>query len=333
MSEDRQTARTEREAADWFSRMSQTRVDNEDLDAFAAWRRDPDNLAAYNRIEDISRAARAMKDDPDLQAAARAAATRSRGWRGRLAGLLARPYRRWATGLALTGAVAAAAIGWLAFTAPTYSTAVGEQLTARLDDGSRVQLNTDTQLRVRFDKGVRRVELLRGQAFFEIAHDTARPFIVSAGAARVRAIGTKFDVRRDQGDIRVTLAEGRVAVSDRQVATQDWVLSPGQSLSLRKNATSARPTLVDVPVVTAWTTGHLTFRDVTLANAVSEINRYSRSKVVLGPGAPADRRINGVFEAGDTDEFIAAVSALYGLRGERRLDGRIELRSADPPPA
>jgi transmembrane sensor len=327
------TRRTEREAADWFSRMNQTRVENEDLAAFAEWRRDPDNLAAYNRMEDISRAVRAMKDDPDMQAAAREAATRPLGWRDWLAGFLARPGGRWGTGLALAGAVAASTIAWLALTAPTYSTAVGEQFSARLEDGSRVQLNTDTRLRVRFSGGERRVELQRGEAFFEVAHDGDRPFIVAAGSAQVRAIGTRFDVRRDDGEVRVTLAEGRVAVRDDKAATTGWTLSPGQSLALGPRATGATPTTIDVPAATAWTTGRLSFRDVTLADAVSEINRYSRSKIVLGPGAPADRKINGVFATGDTDEFVAAVTALYALKSVRRLDGRLELRSADAAPA
>jgi len=327
------TRRTEREAADWFSRMNQPRVENEDLEAFAEWRRDPGNLAAYNRMEDISRAVRAMKDDPDLQAAARTAATRPRGWRDRLAGALARPVRRWGAGLALAGAVAASTVAWFAFTAPTYSTAVGEQFSARLEDGSRVQLNTDTKLRVRFSAGERRVELQRGQAFFEVAHDSGRPFIVAAGPAQVRAIGTRFDVRRDQDAVRVTLAEGRVAVRDDKVSAGAWTLSPGQSLALDPRATGATPTSVDVPAATAWTTGRVSFRDVTLADAVAEINRYSRGKIVLGPGAPAERKINGVFATGDTDEFVAAVSALYGLKSVRRLDGRLELRSADAAPA
>jgi transmembrane sensor len=131
----------------------------------------------------------------------------------------------------------------------------------------------------------------------------------------------------------VTLAEGRVAVRDDKVASAGWTLSPGQSLELGARAAGAKPTAVDVPATTAWTTGRLRFRDVTLADAVSEINRYSRSKIVLGPGAPADRKISGVFATGDTDEFVAAVTALYALKSVRRLDGRLELRSADAAPA
>ncbi len=333
MIDDRQgTRRVEREAADWFSRLNQTRVENEDLAAFAEWRRDPLNLAAYNRIEDISRAVRGLADDPEIQGATHEARARPAERRARWAVFRLSP-KVWGPTLGLAGVVAASAIGWLALTAPTYSTAVGEQFSARLDDGSRVQLNTDTRLRVRFTGGARRVDLLRGQAFFEVAHDTQRPFIVAAGSTQVRAVGTKFDVRRDPGEVRVTLAEGKVAVRDSSGGGKDWMLAPGQSLDLGARAKMTRPTLVDVPATTAWTTGRLTFRDVTLADAVTEINRYTREKIVLGAGAPADRKVSGVFPTGDTGDFVAAVTALYGLKTLRRPDGGLELTATREPAA
>lgn len=332
MLEDRQGARVEREAADWFSRLSQTRVENEDLTAFAEWRRDPMNLAAYNRIEDISRAVRGLADDPEIMAATREARARPPERRDRWAFPRLKP-RAWGPVLGLAGVVAASLIGWLALTAPTYSTAVGEQLNARLDDGSRVRLNTDTRLRVRFTGGVRRVELLRGQAFFEVAHDTRRPFIVAAGATQVRAVGTKFDVRRAPGDVRVTLAEGKVAVHDGSAGGTDWMLVPGQSLDLGARAKLTRPTSVDVPATTAWTTGYVAFQDVSLADAVTEINRYTRQKIILGAGVPADRRVSGVFPTGDTGDFVAAVTKLYGLKASPRLGGGLELSTAREPAA
>lgn len=333
MIEDRQGARqVDREAADWFSRLSQTRIENEDLAAFAEWRRDPLNLAAYNRIEDISRAVRGLADDPEIQAAAREARARPPERRDRRAVLRLSP-KAWGPTLGLAGVVAASLIGWLIVTAPTYSTAVGEQVSARLEDGSRVQLNTDTRLRVRFTGGVRRVELLRGQAFFEVAHDTARPFIVAAGSTEVRAVGTRFDVRREPGEVRVTLAEGKVAVHDRAGGGRDWTLTPGQSLDLGVRAKLTGPTTVDVPATTAWTTGRLAFHDVTLADAVTEINRYTRDKIVLGAGVPADRKVSGVFPTGDTGDFLAAVTTLYGLKTTVRPGGGLELSASREPAA
>jgi transmembrane sensor len=322
-------SRAQREAADWFSRLMDTRIENEELEAFAAWRRDPDNLAAYNRIDDISRLARSLKNDPEMRAVAQAAHARGKK-RFRLADLWRRPNLTWPAALAMASLLLVAAVGWK-MTSPTYSTPVGRQLEARLADGSRVQLNTDTAIKVRFAKGVRSVELLRGQAFFDVAHDPSHPFVVTAGDTEVRAIGTRFDVRRETGRVQVMLAEGKVAVQERGQTPVAWTLSPGQALTTGRQQRAIAPAAADVSAATAWTSGKVTFRDTPLSEAVREINRYSRDKIILGPDAPADGRINGIFSIGKPDEFVTAVSALYDLRSDRRLNGDTELRGPAPP--
>lgn len=315
----------EREAADWYSRMLNPPVENEELAAFEAWRREPANLAAYNRLEDIGRLALSLRDDPDLRAVAAQARQRhakSRPWYARL--LATRP-RQWGAGLAFAGVTAAAGFTWM-LVAPTYETAIGQQRQTVLADGSRVTLNTDTALKVRFDGKIRRVELLRGQAFFDVAHDAAKPFIVAAGDTEVRAIGTRFDVRREASAVKVVLAEGRVLVQEAGFQTATWTLKPGQSVTTSANLQGERPVPVDVAVDTSWTSGQLTFRGTSLAQAIDEVNRYSRDKVVLGADTPADARINGIFPVGKPDEFVTAMTTLYGLHAERRKDGAIELR-------
>ncbi|OYX92031.1 MAG: hypothetical protein B7Y78_11040, partial [Caulobacter sp. 35-67-4] len=279
------TRRVDDEAAGWFVRMNQLPVETSDLEAFFAWRQQPENLQAYNRIEDISRSVRDLAHDADLQAVARQAAV-GPTWRQRWAGLLAPRSRAWGGALAMAGVLAAAAMAWLTLSPPTYSTAVGEQFATQLTDGSRVRLNTETLVRVHFKDGERNVELVRGQAFFEVAHDAARPFVVTADTTRVRAIGTRFDVRRTDADVRVTLTEGRVEVRDKARPGSDWRLDPGQTLAVG-GTLAPTPVQADVATVTGWTTGRLTFRDMTLADAVAEMNRYSRDKIVLGAGAPS----------------------------------------------
>lgn len=320
----KEPTQVEREAVEWFTRLLTPPVENEELDAFEAWRRDPDNLAAYNRVEDISRLALSLKDDPDIRAVAAAARTKrpvappspTSQRQGRF---------RWTIGLAATGLLAASAIIWKT-TQPTFQTPVGRQLTTRLSDGTRVQLNTDTALKVVFDGKVRRVELRRGEAFFDVAHDPVHPFIVVAGSTEVRAIGTRFDVRRDHEAVKVVLAEGRVAVTDGGGAKARWTLSPGQSVTTGKAETRRPPARADVATATGWTEGRVRFHATPLADAVVEINRYSREKVVLGPGAPADALVNGDFPIGKPEEFVSGVTTLYGLKTVRRLDGSTELR-------
>ena len=313
--EDRQA---EREAADWYARLSRTPVETEDLEAFYAWRRDPRNDAAYKRMEDIGRAVRELRGDPDMAAAARAARDRGATKRRRES---RRKVVAFSIGGLMTAAACVAGVTILLRAPRTFDTDVGQMTVVRLEDGSRLSLNTDSRVRVRFTKGERHVELVRGQAFFEVAHDTTRPFLVSSGSTEVRAVGTQFDVRADGSNlVRVVLAEGRVAVRDDD---RKWTLEPGQGIALGADPRSAHPTSVDVTALTSWREGRLIFEDVPLRDAVAEINRYSKTKLVLGAGVPASRRVSGRFETGDVNDFINAVTLAYGLRASKPENGQI----------
>ncbi len=324
----RSSARTTREATDWLDRLNTPPHETEELEAFSAWRANPENRAEYERLEDIKRAMTTLRDDPDMRQAAAEALERGAARRKRHAPLALRP-RLLVGGLA--AACLVAAIGVFALRMPTYSTGVGETFSATLEDGSRVQLNTDSAVRVRYSAGQRRIELLRGQAFFQVAHDVQRPFIVMAGDAQVRALGTRFDVRKIGQDVRVVLVQGSVEVSDPVVRPTPWRLKAGQSLALPRVASAATaPATVDTPSATSWTTGSLTFQGVPLSEAVAELNRYSRDKIVLAPGVPADRRVTGVFPAGDNGDFIAAVSSIFELKSVRKSNGDLELQPKGP---
>lgn len=313
----------DREAADWFARLSRTPIQTEELTAFQRWSRDPDNLAAYNQVEDVSRAVRDLRDDPLMRAAARQAlaqppeSRRAQSFGG---------WRIWGVGLVFATALAVVTLSLKPLQADTYSTKIGEISSVRLEDGTEVRLNTDSTLRVRFERSQRRVELVQGQAFFEVAHDPSRPFVVAAGDAQVRAVGTQFDVRRFEGEVRVVLTEGRVAVVGKR--SGETTLTPGQGIVLDGKGSAPRPTSVDVAALTSWRTGTLTFHNQTLANAVQELNRYSKTKIVLDASTPRQLIVSGAFQAGDTHEFIAAATLLYGLKARTRSDGDIELSAA-----
>jgi transmembrane sensor len=318
----------ELEAADWFARLSRTPIETGELTAFQRWSRDPANLAAYNHIEDVSRAVRGLRDDPVMRAAAKAALARPpQATKPRLAG----DWRVWSAGLAVAGVVAGAVLVRGPLAGETYTTRVGEISSLRLNDGSQVRLNTDSQLRVRFSGGKRRVDLLRGEAYFEVAHDAARPFVVAAGGAQVRAVGTEFDVRRAGQEVRVALAQGRVAVTEKPASRDGWTLEPGQGLVLGSASSAPRPTPVDVAALTSWRTGTLTFRGVTLAQAVEDLNRYSKTKIVLDASAPRQLAVNGAFQAGDTTEFVAAATVLFGLTARTLPNGDIALSAKGAP--
>lgn len=295
---DEQRRRTE--AADWFTRMNRTRVSNTDLEAFGAWRADPRNRAAYDQVEDFRGLVQGLRADPDIRAAAQAA-REHRSWTRRLVGALrARPL---AYGGAMATVVAGLCLLGLAAWGQGYSTGQGQQANFRLADGSHVRMRPESRVRVRFFGGERRIVLERGQAFFEVAHDDKRPFIVDAGRAEVRAVGTRFDVKRDQGDVEVVLLQGRVEVTATDVDNTRWMLGPGQQIRVGEHPQSATPTRAAIPTAA---TGRLIFHDIPLAEAVAEINRDSRQKIRLAANVPSGVRVNGVFDRGDAEGFASA---------------------------
>lgn len=193
-------------------------------------------------------------------------------------------------------------------------TQVGEQRTAALDDGSRVSLNTDSHVTVKFARDEREVSLDRGEAMFDVAHDASRPFIVMAGDERIRALGTSFIVRRDGERVRVTLLSGRVEVS--RTGKRLAVLAPGERLS----ATPGAVPVLDTPLldsITAWRRNELRFRDTPLSEAVAEVNRYGKRRVIVNDARLASLPISGVFATDNPAEFAAAVAQLHGLHVQR----------------
>jgi len=209
-----------------------------------------------------------------------------------------------------------------------YETRTGERAVVRLEDGSVLHLNTASKVSVRFAADVRRISLDRGEAFFDVAHDGRRPFLVSAGVADVRAVGTRFDVRRDGGQTRVTLVQGVVGVSQ---AGRSWTLRPNQQLSLGAGGAAA-PQALDAASATSWTGGRLTFHETPLAEAVAEVNRYSEAKIDLAAPGYGGLRVNGVFDAGDTGAFVAAVTTLFPLKAQSARGGVVLLGPPAPAP-
>ena len=315
------------EAASWFARLSQRRVSTDDIKAFSAWRRDPDNARAYERVESVWSATNTLAGDPDISALTAEALGKAPP-RVRARVMVSRLWKPLGSVALAAVAVIAAGTLWTVNRPLDYATAVGEQRTVRLDDGSRVTLDTGTRIQIRLRDDRRSVALLSGQAFFDVAGDPARPFVVTAGDTHVTAIGTRFDVRRMDDGARVTLVEGRVSVRETDQGDSGWSLNPGQQVV----TAAARPAVatVDIAQETSWTTGRLIFKATPIRTAVAEINRYSDEKIELQASHIADIPVSGVFDTGDTDGFIAALQDLYSMKAERRPDGTVILSG---PPA
>jgi transmembrane sensor len=210
-----------------------------------------------------------------------------------------------------------------------FATGVGETRPLVLDDGSRILLDTQSRLRVVFTAGARDIELLEGQAHFEVAKDTRRPFRVRTGSAEVVAVGTRFDVATLPARTTVTLIEGRVNVrtlpsaahSEPQVAA----MVPGQQLGITSDGQLLDQQVVKIENVTAWQRGTIVLDDVPLPDALAAMNRYSATQIVIPAPWLQSRRVSGVFRVGDVETEALALQRYFGLRETSHSDREIVL--------
>jgi transmembrane sensor len=205
----------------------------------------------------------------------------------------------------------------------SYTTPVGGLASVPMSDGSKVTLNTDSQIRVAVTQTERRVELEQGEAFFEVAKDPTRPFIVRAGNTRVIAVGTKFSVRREGSDIQVVVTEGKVRVErgDRESPGSAEPL-PAGTIAQATDAGVLLQTrrLVEAEAALSWRQGVLVFRQMTLADASAEFNRYNTRKIVIKDPGVAALQVAGSFRANNVDAFVRLLERGYPVRVEVRGD-------------
>lgn len=226
-------------------------------------------------------------------------------------------------------------LGWMAYLdgfpgfgttqAQQFRTGVGQTTTVTLPEGSVVTLDAETEMRLHETPRERRVDLVAGRAFFRVAPDPSRPFIVYAGGKSVRAIGTAFEVSFEHGNMVVTLAEGKVRVEETESGSGSGTdMVPGGQLVIGAdhNWTLSR---VDVAKETSWTEGRLIFMRDPLSEAVAEMNRYSPRKLIFKDGKIPEKQVVGVFQAGDVDAFVKAMELNGIARRVSTTDDQIVL--------
>jgi transmembrane sensor len=233
---------------------------------------------------------------------------------------------RW--GLALA---ASAAFAWICgllwhldAARSSYRTPVGGTASVPMSDGSRVTLNTDSEVRLTVSEALRRVELRRGEAFFEVARDAARPFEVVAGSKRITVLGTKFSVFRADDEVRVAVAEGKVRVDEVSSGAGDEARVLIAGAVARAAATGmlvqSRP-VSEIQDALSWRSGFLVFRDVDLAGAVAEFNRYNEQKISIADPAVAEIRLSGKFKADNFQAFARLLEDGFPIEVRRRAGG------------
>jgi transmembrane sensor len=200
-----------------------------------------------------------------------------------------------------------------------YTTRIGGHETIAFADGSKIELNTDTVLRTRMTTDQRMVWLDKGEAYFQVRHDAAHPFIVNIGNRRVTDLGTAFLVRRDEARMEVAVMQGRVRLDAAGYARQTAMLTPGDVVTAAGETMSrAKKTTNELINELGWRRGVLVFDNMTLANAVEEFNRYNTQKIIVTDPAAARLAMVGTFPIHDVAAFTDAVQDVFKLRVENR---------------
>lgn len=319
----------EEAAAGWIARLDSQDCTGAEREAFERWRAaDPMHAVAYRQARAMWRDSSAViRNSMALSEAARHALQYPEECSA---------MRRW--WLPAASFAAAAALAFAAFVywplAPEqppagtqYATAAGDQRSITLPDGSTLTLDTRTVLVERYGSGERRVDLLQGQAQFDVQSlprtrsggDAARPFVVHAHGGTVTAIGTRFQVRVADAGAAVTLLEGEVYVAAHPVDGPERVasLQPGQMLRFEADGTLGSVQTADLKAAQAWTEGKLYVDNWRLQDFVTELNRYSDTRLRIDDPALRDVRISGVFQARNRDNLGRLLAQGWGIESRQ----------------
>jgi transmembrane sensor len=327
-------------AADWFVRLQSTDVSIEDTLAWQDWlNAAPANAHAFARIEEISQALRGLPAPASVSAQqlARDAYDGSvalKDWR--------KPRmraRRYAP-MAVAASIAIVAVTFTLWRAPaetlTMTTAIGENRSVALNDGSTISMGGDTRIVVDMSERVRGIELIKGEALFQVAKDAFRPFKVRAGNATIVAVGTAFNVERDSDRAVVSVTEGRVAVEPITLFLPVAVLhefkpklrtvhlDAGQQ-TIAGSAGIEEPTKMQDPA-TGWQIGRLAFHLQPLRYVLEDVNRYSHKPIVLESGASGALVVTGTVERENIAGWIKSLERAFDLQATEEPD-QIVLRT------
>ena len=325
-------------ALDWCLRSQQPGWSADDAAALQAWLdASPLHAVAFLRIEQGWARVEQSLDAVGMQAAQQPARPPQRANIAAPRPAAPRARRRW-TRYAWVASLAVLLGGGALITMQQdweppgqYTTAVGNHRTVVLADGSRVELNTDTRIRAFFEEGTRQVQLVRGEAYFDVRPDAQRPFIVDVDGQRIVVLGTRFAVRRDPHSMRVVVTHGKVRIDPLSAQTDGKPTPPviatrGDAVIVAQRSalvTSLPDARLDSEL--AWRSGFVMFDDVPLSQVAAEFNRYNHRKLVIDDNATAIR-ISGSFESSNLDAFIRLLQQVHDLkidenRGAVRVSG------------
>jgi transmembrane sensor len=302
----------------------------EDRAAFEAWRgQGPEYEAAFEREayawERLGRlrvmSPRAAAPDANLLAPRK----RPSLWK-----LKRLDAKVWARAAAIVGAVGMVAAGMISTTATkAYATAIGERRVIVLSDNSRIELNTNSKVLVRYRKGAREIRLVRGEALFAATPDS-RPFIVTAAGTQLETTDAAQVAVRVKGDVAaVTVKSGAVDV-DLKDGAKDTRQSAGvAAVYTPAGGRVQRISTAEMDRTLAWRQGAIALNGQTLDQAVAEFNRYNRQRISVDDRSVSGLRLAGYFQSTEPGSFVSAVTSTFPVRAKRDAEGVIHLTARD----
>jgi len=324
--------RTLQEAARRYARLHAIDCTQDEKDATTEWLAEcPEQRRAYELADRVSANVSALAQDERLGHKLRALTDEAYAARA------VQPPRTWRVGVGLAASLLVAVFLWQGSSSTVtsspqsvaYESTGHERRAVKLDDGSTVELDVDSHIAIRMSDERREIELISGRALFEVAHDSSRPFSVTAAGSRTTALGTKFQVWLDDANVEVTLAEGSVAIdrSERSATGEAWSerLRPGEQISIDTATQRRQRRVVDVNMILSWMHGRHIFRGTPLHAAIDEVNRYATRKIRLGDSSLANLSVAGNFIVGDSEAIVEAFAAVLPLRAVESGDREIVL--------
>jgi transmembrane sensor len=303
-------------AAEWFARRRSGHWSENQEKEFTIWlESNPDHRREFDRFEtlwsDLDRARAVMAGD-----AIHCRTAESRSGRGKTA--------RWVMALATIVLMAMGSPYYYRSVQPVFQkslvTAPRQRLESTLTDGSKLALNVDSRVQVVFFRDRREVSLTRGEVFFEVARDTERPFLVHARDITIRVLGTAFNVYLASDDVRVSVHEGRVEISEGNKEAQKLVLEGGQAVKLSESTSRYAVKASDVG---AWRSGQVVFRNQPLPEVLKEVGRYRSQPIVLANAELGERCLSGVLNLDNPENFLDALPHILPVKIQRKRDGTL----------
>lgn len=332
------------EAAEWFARMQAPVCSEETQGEFARWiNANPLHELAYEQCRTLWLISDNLKSDPTLKRELAGAYERIEELREDTA--TTSPTTKTPIWQRYAQAAAVFLVGMVFIftmdqTKPQeYITHVGEQRLVQLDDGSTVMLNTNTRIQVSYSAQKRRINLMRGEAYFDVSKDPQRPFEVIADKSLVRAVGTEFNVALLNQAVDVDVAEGIVefeipatATTGKSAATQLAAkLRVGEAAQFQSGNAKLTTREANLARVSAWQVRKIYFDANTLAEAVAEYNRYTQQKISVIDPDLNQQRITGIFHVGDVDAFVFSLEQALNARIVRTDNEILVMKKDDFP--